>query len=78
MSRLAVHFVGPVRRPGPERTLELPRGSLETVGDLLEQLGYTPGERQGLHVLVDGTRRSPDESLDGATRVEILVASGGG
>lgn len=78
MSRLAIHFVGPVRRPGPERTLQLDREGLETVADLLERLGYSPGERQGLHVLVDGKRRSPEQSLDGATSVEVLVAIGGG
>jgi sulfur carrier protein ThiS len=51
---------------------------LRTVGDLLGRLGYEPREWKALHVLVDGSRRQPDASLDGARTVEILVAIGGG
>jgi len=51
---------------------------LHTVGDLLAHLGYAPREWPALHVLVDGSRKQPDASLDGARTVEILVAIGGG
>lgn len=78
MAALTVRFVGPVRRPGPERTLEVEVADLHTVGDLLAHLGYAPREWPALHVLVDGSRKQPDASLDGARTVEILVAIGGG
>lgn len=78
MSSLTVQFVGPVRRPGPQRVVEVERGGLSCVRDLLERLGYSPEERRGLHVIADGTRRSPEDPLDGVTSVEILVAIGGG
>jgi sulfur carrier protein ThiS len=78
VSKLTVHFVGPVRRPGPERAAEVDREGLRTVGDLLDRLGYSQAEREALHVLVDGTRRPVDAVLADAASVEILVAIGGG
>jgi|WetSurMetagenome_2_1015567.scaffolds.fasta_scaffold1198042_2 hypothetical protein len=80
MSRLTVKFIGPVKRPGPSRTLELEtdENQLRTVADLLRHLGYSDREIQSLHALGDGKRRSPDALLDGTRELEILVAIGGG
>lgn len=78
MSTLTVHFVGPVRRPGPERVAQVEREGLRTVGDLLDHLGYDPQEQRALHVLVHGVRRPVEAALAGATSVKILVAIGGG
>jgi len=78
MHELTIQFIGPVRRPGSERTLTIDPTGLQTVGDLLGRLGYSGEERQALHVLVDGTRRPLEGVIEGADRVEILVAIGGG
>lgn len=78
MSSLNVRFVGPVRRPGPQRVMEVDRAGLVSVGDLLERLGYSAEERRGLHVIAEGSRRSHEDPLDDVTSVEILVAIGGG
>lgn len=75
---IVVRFVGPVRRPGPERTLSLNTAGLETVGDLLARLGYAPHECAALTVLAGGTRLAPGSPLAGVTSLEILLAIGGG
>ena len=75
---LSVRFVGPVRRPGPDREIEVDPRDLGTVGDLLEHLGYDSDERAALHVLVDGARRPLDAPIADAGSIEILVAIGGG
>lgn len=75
---LNVRFVGPVRRPGAAREIEVDPRDLQTVGDLLEYLGYGADECGALHVLVDGTRRQLDAPIADANSIEILVAIGGG
>lgn len=78
MKSLEIHFIGPVRRPGPERQLEVDPSELGTVSDLLRSLGYEEREMAVLAVISDGERLHHAASLDGVTRVEILVAIGGG
>jgi hypothetical protein len=78
MSTLAVRFVGPVRRPGPARAIDVDSSGLHTVADLLRHLGYEAREMPSLSVLVDGGRKDLDAPLDGARTVEILIAIGGG
>ena len=80
MTQLKVSFVGPVRRPGPERhmTVDLDALALETVADLMRHLGYKERELSSLHVLADGARRELDQPLAGLESVEILIAIGGG
>jgi len=75
---LTVHFIGPVRRPGLERKLTIHRQGLHTVEDLLSRLGYSRQEQQVLQVLVDGARRSHQESIEEGRQIEILIAIGGG
>ncbi len=75
---IVVRFVGPVRRPGPERSLTLDAAGLETVGALLASLGYAPHEIAALTVLAEGVRLAPDAPLVGVTSLEILLAIGGG
>ena len=80
MNPIKVSFVGPVRRPGPERemTVDATAAGLETVADLLEHLGYEQREMSSLHVLADGARKGPDQPLGDTESVEILIAIGGG
>jgi sulfur carrier protein ThiS len=78
MSTLTILFVGPVRRPGSERTLKVDSVGLQSVADLLRSLGYSAGEQANLSVLLDGRRASRDTSLEGIQQVEILVLVGGG
>jgi hypothetical protein len=78
MKKLVVRFIGPVRRPGPERTLEIAPDGLATVSELLLRLGYDPSELPHLTVLIDGSRKNLDSPLADARNVEILVALGGG
>jgi sulfur carrier protein ThiS len=78
VSRVTVEFVGPVRRPCPERKLALELDVLPTVGGLLERLGYSPEEAARLTVLVDGKRQEPAAPVPEGARVEILLPVGGG
>ena len=78
VARITVEFVGPVRRPGPERTLTLEVEATLDVGALLERLGYGRDERERLTVLVDGTRQGPGALVPDGARVEILLPVGGG
>ena len=76
---LTIRFIGPVRRPGPERAVELEVTGITTVGELLAHLGYGAAEQASLQVLVDGARAATlDTSIKGARAVEILIAVGGG
>jgi sulfur carrier protein ThiS len=77
MSRITVQFVGPVRRPGPERTVEL-QTELATVGELLADLGYSTEEQGSLQALADGRRARASTPLRGVRTIEILIAIGGG
>jgi sulfur carrier protein ThiS len=78
MSTVSVHFVGPVRRPCPERTLEVDASELSTVGELLAELGYSDEEQRSLQPRVDGKRARASMPLTGVQTVEILIAIGGG
>jgi hypothetical protein len=75
---LTVEFVGPVRRPGPERKLTLELAAAPTVDALLERLGYGRDEGARLTVLVDGVRQGPGALVPDGARVEILLPVGGG
>ncbi len=78
MAHITVEFVGPVRRPGPERRLTLELEAPPAVDALLARLGYGREEGARLTVLVDGVRQGPTALVpDGAT-VEILLPVGGG
>lgn len=78
MSSITVHFVGPVRRPAPEREMTVDITGLQTVADLLQRLGYKPKEQASLNVRAGGVRKASDDSLDGIESLEILIAIGGG
>ena len=78
MSTVSVHFVGPVRRPGPSRTLAVDASELSTVGELLTELGYSDEEQRSLQPRVDGKRARVSTRLEGVQIVEILIAIGGG
>ena len=73
-----VEFVGPVRRPGPERRLALDLEAAPAVSALLERLGYGREEGARLTVLVDGVRQGPAALVPDGARVEILLPVGGG
>ena len=73
-----VRFIGPVRRPGPERTIEVAREGLATVADLLGRLGYTAVESSRLTVLLDGVRADAGAPLGLARTADILILVGGG
>ncbi len=78
MAHITVEFVGPVRRPGPERTLALDFEAAPAVRALLERLGYGPDEGTRLTVLVDGVRQGPAALVPDGAKVEILLPVGGG
>jgi hypothetical protein len=78
VAHITVEFVGPVRRPGPERTLSLEVEAALAVGALLERLGYGRDEGARLTVLVDGIRQGPAALVPDGARVEILLPVGGG
>ncbi len=66
MKTLTVRFVGPVRRPGPERTLEVDPRPLASVADLLQHLGYEEQEQSSITVLLDGARANLGDPVDEA------------
>lgn len=78
MAHVTVEFVGPVRRPGPERRLTLELEAAPAVGALLERLGYGRDEGARLTVLVDGVRQGPTAVVPDGARIEILLPVGGG
>ncbi|MBM4397490.1 MAG: hypothetical protein FJ087_17615 [Deltaproteobacteria bacterium] len=78
MDGVTVRFVGPVRRPGPERSMVVDRAGVRTVADLLARLGYSPREAERLTVLLDGVRAEPEAQLGGARTADILILIGGG
>jgi hypothetical protein len=75
---ITVEFVGPVRRPGPERRLELADVGSPQVDVLLARLGYSSLEAGRLTVLVDGRREALSATVPDGARVEILLPVGGG
>jgi probable selenium-dependent hydroxylase accessory protein YqeC len=77
-ARLTVEFVGPVRRPWPERRRELEVPTATAVAALLAELGYSPEEGARLTVLVDGARVDAQAPLADGARIEILLPLGGG
>jgi sulfur carrier protein ThiS len=78
VTRVTVEFVGPVRRPCPERTLALEVEADLPVSALLERLGYSPVEAPRLTVLVDGKRLGLAAMVPVGAKVEILLPVGGG
>jgi len=78
VGRVTVEFIGPVRRPGPERSLALELEATPLVGALLERLGYSREEAARLTVLVDGHQQGLAASVPDGARVEILLPVGGG
>lgn len=78
MGGVTVRFVGPVRRPGPERTMVVDRTGLRTVTDLLSLLGYSTVEAGRLTVLLDGVRAEPETEIGAASTADILILVGGG
>lgn len=78
MKSLTVNFVGPVRRPGPQRSITIDTSDLKTVADALSSLGYEAHEQARLHILADGAHVNTDAPLQGMETMEILVAIGGG
>jgi hypothetical protein len=78
VAHVTVEFVGPVRRPGPERRLSLDLEAAPAVAELLARLGYAPDEGARLTVLVDGVRQGPAALVPDGARVEILLPVGGG
>jgi sulfur carrier protein ThiS len=78
VAHITVEFVGPVRRPGPERTVSLEVAEALPVGALLERLGYGREESARLTVLVDGARQGTSAVVPDGARVEILLPVGGG
>jgi hypothetical protein len=76
--RITVEFVGPVRRPCPERSLALELDAAPRVGALLERLGYGREEAVRLTVLVDGSRQGLGDAVPDGAKVEILLPVGGG
>lgn len=78
MLPIQVHFVGPIRRPSPEREIRVMPEQAHTVKALLIHLGYRLDEMPAMVVLVNGVTSQMDQSLQGGERVEILVAIGGG
>ncbi len=75
---ITIQFVGPVRRPGPERKIEVSRKGLRNIHDLLAHLGYSEEEQLALNILADGVRVSHDTTIEEINVVEIYIAIGGG
>jgi len=78
MSALTVRFVGPVRRPGPERSRIVDTSSLVTVADVLRQMGYSDADMASLTVLLDGVHSEADALIAQTAVMDILLLVGGG
>lgn len=79
MRAVSIQFLGPVRRPdGVGASTTYPVAPDTTVGDLLESLGYVPGEQARFRVLVDGKTRGLSELVGDAEELTIFLPLGGG
>ncbi len=78
MDGLTVNFVGPVRRPGPERSRVVDRSGLVTVADVLRHMGYQEAELPSLIVLLDGVRSDLETPIAQVAILDILLLVGGG
>jgi len=78
MSTLTVRFVGPVRRPGPERSRIVDTAGLATVADVLRHLQYSEADMTSLTVLLDGVRSDLETSIADIAVMDILLMVGGG
>ena len=78
---MKIRFFGPVLRPPPEVVATVEAGPpTGTIDDLLAALGYTPGHRQHVVVLVEGRRLHPGDPIPEGEEVDLLlmVPVGGG
>jgi sulfur carrier protein ThiS len=73
-----VEFLGPMRRPWPERERDVEIDSGWTVGELMTHLGYREDESRFFSVVVNGSRARGDVALTDGDRVTLTVVVGGG
>ena len=76
--QVQVEFVGPVRRPWPQRRGDAPIEVGATVASLLAQLGFAPAEARFLSVLVNGARVAATTPLAAGDHVVVALMVGGG
>ena len=75
---LTVEFVGPMRRPWPERrrAVTVPEGT--SLLTLATTLGYAPDEARHLVFAVNGVKVRGDTAPKTGDRVSVLLMVGGG
>ena len=76
--RVTVEFVGPMRRPWPERRRQIEVVESSSIAELLRSLGYGDEEARHFSFLVAGGKASLDTVLQPDTRVSVLLMVGGG
>lgn len=76
--KIDVVFVGPLRRPWPERarTLEVADGVL--LSELLRSWGYSDEEASRLSCAVNGEAARLQTPLEEGDRVSVMLLLGGG
>jgi len=76
--KIDVEFIGPMRRPWPERSrsVEVAEGAL--LADLLRSFGYRDDEAKHLSCSVNGAVARPRTALHDGDRLSITLLLGGG
>ncbi len=76
--KIAVEFIGPMRRPWPERSGPVELGDGALLADLLHALGYSDEEARHLTCSVNGVAARPRVALQEGDKVSVTLLLGGG
>jgi hypothetical protein len=76
--RVSVEFVGPMRRPWPQRRRDVEAADGASITTVLGTLGYVADEARHFSFLVNGTKANPETALRAQDQLSVLLMVGGG
>lgn len=76
--KIEIEFLGPMRRPWPERARPLDVEERSSVSDVLRQVGYTEEETTHLTFSVNGVPARLAQSLTDGDQLSVMLLLGGG
>ncbi len=78
MPTCTVRYLGPIRRPCPQREHEVEIDEDMTATELLERLGYAERDRPRISIHLNGRAAKADATLRGGDEITLGVLAGGG
>lgn len=76
--KIEVVFVGPMRRPWPERARSLEVADGVLLSELLRAWGYSDEEASRLSCAINGEAARPQSRLKEGDRLSVMLLLGGG